>query len=235
MVIGRKLRRFRDVRERSRDGRARSNTNGYVGCQPYSSTTTYAGHTVNWAPDPTKTGNANAFCIYEPQWNGLSLVDGAACCWEGPLGSNGAPDLTNTAASACAKKMCGDKSDGPTLATANPAGQKPPTPTQCPTESTSRVQCITCCEAQADLVSKKFTDDQAKADVADYLQRCETACNDAALTGGPQPTITTASLAPLVKPADFNGPVDETATRCLASGLASNAALAQARALCGLQ
>lgn len=218
-----------------------SSTNGYVACQSLSSTTEWGGHTVNWAPDPTKKDKKNAFCMYEPQANGGTLVTGAACCWEGPAGSNGAPDLTNEGAAGCAKKLCGDQynaagsSNGAT--TAMPVGEKPKVQKDCAATTDSSDACNACCKSVGDDIVKKFPDD--KKDVEDYRKRCGTSCNDGDLVRDKNnpATLTTKSLGGTLRPAevDFDAPTNERATRCLASGLASNAALAEARALCGIK
>lgn len=216
-----------------------SKTNGYVACQSISSTTAWGGHTVNWAPDPTKApvppiANAqHPYCIYEPQSNGLTLVDGAACCWEGPMADDGAPDLTTPAAAECAKKMCAAQYNPPGEGgtDAMPVGQTPLVQRNCPATTSSRDTCNACCTSVADDVAAHFSD--AGTDIADYRKRCATACSDRYLVSG-SPGLAPKSFGAL-SPATLNGPVDVAATRCLASGMASNSALAEARALCGIQ
>lgn len=228
-----------------------SATNGYVACQSLSSSSSWGGHTVNWAPDPTKKNDKNAFCMYEPQLDGGTVstptlvTSGAVCCWEGPAGSNGAPDLTNKDAAACAKQRCGNQykppgsktSDGKADdTTAMPVGQKPQVAKNCSATSNSKDSCNACCKSEGNDILQKFPD--SAKDVEDYRKRCETSCDDRYLVKGSTPGLTTNGFtggALRAADVDFNAPADPSATRCLASGLASNAALAEARALCGIQ
>jgi hypothetical protein len=163
-----------------------STTDGYIGCSLSAWTTSYSGHTVNWAPDPSRAGTPDAFCAYDPMFNGESLGGGiAVCCWQGDTASSGAPLLTSPAAEACMKKLCPGQYE-PGAARAFPPVDTPPVPMQCPFQTTEYAQCTTCCTSQAQQATSVWSGSkdwaaELKDQVADYRKRCSVGCTDAEL------------------------------------------------------
>ncbi|HEY8072691.1 MAG TPA: hypothetical protein VIF62_01235 [Labilithrix sp.] len=161
-----------------------SKTDGYIACVPSSSSTTTQGHTINWAPDPSAGGKAGAFCAYEPQSNGGTLLTNSVCCWQGNAAKDGSPTFDTAGAKNCATKMClGQAYTGGSSPQAFPAGSTPPTPNDCPGSTGTLVSCNSCCTTQATNVSNLFVDKtpqgkQFAQQVADYKKRCATGCTD---------------------------------------------------------
>lgn len=224
----------------SGDGTAAKNaskTDGYIGCHPTSSTTSYSGHTVNWAPNPTAEGKAGSYCAYEPQVNGGSEASGRVCCWSGGgVGKEGQPLIDNQAAQDCVKKICGSQADfsGKTPPVAFPAGQKPLIPNDCASSSKEKGACNTCCTTYADDTIKRFGDpskytEQADKDRAEgyrkqaeeYRKRCSTACTDAEL-------VRQQDAAKKAQQAKAKA----DAQQCLSSALGSKATGAEAKQTC---
>lgn len=166
-----------------------SKTDGYIACHATSSTTSTQGHTINWAPDPAaKAGAKGAYCAYEPQSNGGTLVSNSVCCWQGNAAADGSPKFDTTGAQGCVSKLCLGQADFPgwfrswyvTPPKAFPAGSTPPVPNDCPGTTADKAACITCCIAQADNVSSLFgsAGEQYKKQVSEYRTRCNVACVD---------------------------------------------------------
>ena len=157
-----------------------SKTDGYIGCVGESSTTKTQGHTINWAPDPTKPKTAGAFCAYEPQSNGGTSSSNSVCCWEGTAAKDGAPSFDGAAAQACVTKLClGQANFKGTAPKAYAAGSSPPVPNDCPGTTADKAACTTCCTAQADNVNSLFGDkEKYKKQITEYRDRCAVACVD---------------------------------------------------------
>lgn len=158
-----------------------SKTDGYIGCDPTSSTTSYSGHTINWAPDPSAKGAAGSFCAYEPQRNGGTAANNSLCCWSGGgVAKDGSPLFDNAASKACVTQLClgQAKFDGKSPPTAFPAGSKPQTPNDCPGSTNDLGSCNTCCTNLANDISGKFPQNDFKTQIADYRKSCATACTD---------------------------------------------------------
>lgn len=178
-----------------------SKTDGYIGCHSTSSTTTYSGHTINWAPNPYES--VNNFCAYEPQSNGGTISGGSICCFKDTAASNGSPSLVSRDAQSCVSKLCLGQADykkGGTPPQAFPAGSTPPTPNDCPSSSPTLASCNTCCSDLAASISTSFPGDEYKDQIAGYRTRCAANCLQAdtarkppAPTPTPTSTPTTAS------------------------------------------
>lgn len=158
-----------------------SATDGYIACTQKGSTTSDEGHTINWAPDPSKKGAAGAYCAYEPQANGGTLLGGkSVCCWQETPGADGAPPLATPAARGCATKLCLGQASfdaGKTPPKAFPAGSKPLLPNDCPSSTNDLVSCGLCCVELAKQTAGKFKDADSQAQVLEFNNRCATGCN----------------------------------------------------------
>ena len=198
-----------------------SKTDGYIGCVPESARTATAGHTINWAPDPSRAGAAGAFCAYEPQANGGTLLNNRVCCWQGSAGRDGAPLFSNAGAQGCVTQLCLGQATFPgwfsnwfsTPPRAYPAGSTPPVPNDCPASTTTAATCNTCCTGQANNVSSLFGSAGAQyvQQIQSYRTRCAVACTDADLLRQAQAA---------------------QARRCAQSALQAQLSRAQARSSC---
>jgi len=166
-----------------------SDTEGYIGCVPSASSTSYSGHTISWAPDPAKPGKSGAYCAYEPGRNGAREGDEktSICCWEGARGFAGEPALDSKEAQSCVTTLCQGQANFANAAevpTAHPAGSKPPLPIDCPATKATQKECNTCCSDQAKLVrGLTFVKDDPKRylpEIKDYQERCAQGCLDRA-------------------------------------------------------
>lgn len=219
---------------------------GFIGCTPDVATTTNVGHALNWTGDPTKPGKAGAYCAYNGEMNHQGLVDDAACCWEGAADAKGAPLIASVSpAKACVDKMCHDQDvwtpDQAPLA--YPIGQAPGIQKDCPSVTNAMVLCLACCtefanDAQATNGNDPKWGDYFRKNIAEYRKRCSTSCNDRELVRSapnipnmPAGGLTGKSFEGRLMPSDLGGPADISATVCLASGLMSNRALAEAAAV----
>lgn len=159
--------------------------NGYIGCVPASSTTTYSGHTVSWRANP---GAGKQFCVYEPQANGGTEASGRICCFDDTMGANGAPSLSSGDAKACVTQMClGQAYKGKETPKAFPPGQKPPLPADCSVNVLSLDLCTSCCATKAADIKKKFpvgTEQEIDA----YRCQCAASCQKADSIRNPMPT-----------------------------------------------
>lgn len=166
-----------------------SKTDGYVGCHSTSSTTSYAGHTINWAPNPYQS--ANNFCAYEPQSNGGTISNGSICCFRDTAQPNGAPSLASRDAQSCVSKLCLGQADftliGSSRPQAFPAGSTPPLPNDCPSSTTTLGNCNVCCSNLATEISNAFPGDEFKAQIAGYRARCAANCQQAETVRNPPP------------------------------------------------
>ena len=171
-----------------------SATDGYIGCDATSSTTSYSGHTINWAPNPYQS--ANNFCAYEPQANGGTISGGSICCFHSTAGADGAPALSGHDAQACVTQLCLGQANytgaaGSTPPRAFPAGSTPQTPNDCPSSSSTLISCNTCCSGLADSIAGHFPQPEFATQVADYRKRCAANCTQAdTVRNPPAPTPT---------------------------------------------
>jgi len=165
-----------------------SKTDGYIGCHSTSSTTTYSGHTINWAPNPYQS--ANKFCAYEPQANGGSISSGNICCFNDTASASGAPSLVSRDAQSCVSKLCLGQANfaaGGSPPQAFPAGSTPPVPNDCPSSTTAITACNTCCTNQANTIAGYFPAASYQPQVAAYRTRCAAACQQAETARTPPP------------------------------------------------
>jgi hypothetical protein len=169
-------------------------TDGYIACHATSSTTQTMGHTINWAPHPTRLGTT---CAYEPQLNGGTLLAGSfanageggrqgramgVCCWDGgAVSASGTPALDTVAARQCVQALCLGQANfdaGSGAPQAFPPGSTPPVPNDCPASTSGLSSCNACCTNQAQTVDNLF-DDRYQPQIRDYRRRCAVACADA--------------------------------------------------------
>lgn len=168
-----------------------SKTDGYIGCNGQSSTTTYGGHTINWAPNPYQS--VNNYCMYEPQLNGGLISNGAICCFGDKKNADGSPSLSSNDARSCLNKLCGadqldyDGKKGLGTPQAFPAGSTPPLPTNCSTAKNTLTDCNSCCTTQADDTAKRFPQAEFTAQIASYRASCARACQNAETVRKPPP------------------------------------------------
>ena len=177
-----------------------SKTDGYIGCHSTSSTTTYSGHTINWAPNPYQS--ANNFCAYEPQANGGTISSGNICCFGDTAQANGSPSLVSRDAQSCVSKLCLGQANfaaGGSPPQAFPAGSTPPVPNDCPSSTTAITACNTCCTNLANQIAGYFTDASSQTQVTAYRTRCAANCQQAETARNPPaPTPSSDPCAPSV-------------------------------------
>jgi hypothetical protein len=176
-----------------------SKTDGFIGCHSTSATTTYSGHTINWAPSPYQS--ANNFCAYEPQDNGGTISSGSLCCFGDTAQANGAPSLGSHDAQACVSKLCLGQANfgaGGTPPQAFAAGSTPPTPNDCPSSTPTLGNCNICCDNLATSISNSFPQDEYKAQIAGYRTRCAAACQQADTARNPPAPAPADPCAPSV-------------------------------------
>lgn len=171
-----------------------SSTDGYIGCDGTSSTTTYSGHTINWTHEPAYShltpASPNGFCAYEPQGNDATLLSGGVCCFEDSPRADGVPSLTSEDARACIRELCLGQADfepGGVPPQAFPVGSKPPVPNDCTSSTGSLFSCNACCTDYANFVRGEFDDPDSRLEIADYRKRCAASCQQAETVRNPPP------------------------------------------------